>query len=182
MKSKSKFLIYVIVIIIIGFIIYFIKFESNKKNEKIQNTDLNHDITNTEITNNYEDNGIIDNSENTSLSQNNENNTSNNVKDENNSQNEIVSTFSPSGFAGSSLNVVRYYVNGDVYVVTYNGEGTNDSDIVKNVLIAQNVDSVRNVTADDIEKDNSIEEGSIIIGGKDLKIVNRDYDWIIFEN
>lgn len=178
MKSKSKFLIYVIVIIIVGFLLYFFKFKSNKKNI-INNANLNQAITNTEISGNNE---IIDNSESTSFNQNNENTASSNGNDENNSQNEIVLTFSPSGFAGSSLNVVRYYVNGDVYVVTYNGEGTNDSDIVKNVLIAQNVDSVRNVTADDIEKDNSIEEGSIIISGKDLKIVNKDYDWIIFEN
>ena len=83
---------------------------------------------------------------------------------------------SPSGWAGSSMQEVRLYSNGDVYHIYYNGEGTTDEYIIEKDLIAKN--------AEDIQEKITEEQGfeGIIVKGKNTKIIKNEETWIIFEN
>ena len=104
----------------------------------------------------------IDESE---INDNDENNNETNDKDKENKEVEL----SPSGFSGSSLYKVKYYTNGDVYLII--NDGDKDS---KKTLIAEN--------STGIESDGEGEEfKSIVIKGKDVEIKNKKYDWITFE-
>ena len=104
-------------------------------------------------------------------------NVSNNTTTQNKSEetikdtNKIVKTAKPWGFAGSSLQEVRLYENGDAYNITYNGEGFEEKNIIHKDLIAKNVD--------DIES-NEETDGNVILKGKNIEEINS-YGWIVFK-
>ena len=88
----------------------------------------------------------------------------------------IVKKLSPSGWAGSSMQEIRLYDNGDVYHVTYNGDGNTEANIISFDLIAKNVDSIE-------EKVNGQVFEGIVIKGKNVNKVRKNVEsWIVFEN
>ena len=195
MKSKFKILICIIIVILIGVAIYFYKFKTTKNEEN--NVTKNYSQINEEIAN-ESDNDEKSSNTNNELNINNELNTNNgsksnivsktdnntstsndlNIKDNNV---RVVKSVSPSGFAGSSLYVVRLYSDGSVYLITYNGEGFDDSNIASNKLVATNAEDINNVTYDDYDKDNSLDVGAVVIKGSNLNTIVKDYGWIIFK-
>ena len=87
----------------------------------------------------------------------------------------IVKKLSPSGWAGSSMQEIRLYSNGEVYHVVYSGAGTTDNDIVSSELIAKNADTIE-------EKMAGQAVDAIIVKGKNLEQVGENNNlWIIFE-
>ena len=93
----------------------------------------------------------------------------------NNKTSKIVKKLSPSGWAGSSMQEVRLFDNGDVYYVTYNGEGKTEDNVIISELIAKNADTIE-------EKINGQAVEAIIVKGKNLNVVKNNESWIIFEN
>ena len=88
----------------------------------------------------------------------------------------VVNKLSPIGWAGSSMQEIRLYDNGEVYHVTYNGDGNTEANIISFDLIAKNVDSIE-------EKVNGQVFEGIVIKGKNVnKVRNNVESWIIFEN
>lgn len=93
-----------------------------------------------------------------------------------NGTSKIIKQLSPIGWAGSSMQEVRLYDNGDVYHIVYNGDGNTDDNISSFKLIARNADTIE-------EKMNGQEFESIIVKGKYLTKVTDDGQlWILFEN
>lgn len=89
---------------------------------------------------------------------------------------EIVNTLTASGWAGSSMNKIRLYSNGDAYHLTYNGNGETEDCIISRELLAKNVDSIEEKT----KKGQGFE--GIVLKGKNMKIVKENVDsWIIYE-
>ena len=84
----------------------------------------------------------------------------------------LSKSLTPTGFAGSSLNKIELYSNGDVYWVQYDGEGFSDENIVKNMLIATN--------ATDIEMFE--EEGINIIGNDVILLEELNLGWLNVNN
>ena len=88
---------------------------------------------------------------------------------------QIIKKLSPSGWAGSSMQEIRLYDNGDVYQVTYNGEGNTEQNIISSELIAKNADTIEEVMS------GQAVEG-ITIKGKNLEIVEPNVcQWISFK-
>ena len=88
----------------------------------------------------------------------------------------IVKKLSPIGWAGSSMQEIRLYDNGEVYHVTYNGDGNTEANIISFDLIAKNVESIE-------EKVNGQVFEGIVIKGKNVNKVRENVEsWIIFEN
>ena len=63
--------------------------------------------------------------------------TNNSVIELKKAQAKIIKQLSPSGWAGSSMQEVRLFDNGDVYYVTYNGEGNTEDNVIISELIAK---------------------------------------------
>ena len=159
----------------------------NKINDSeiAQKNETNEDETNENITkeNSANEEIIITNdnqneAENTSKAQNaipdNSNFKDKNIK--------LVKTASPSGFAGSSLHEVRLYSDGSVYLITYDGEGFNDSNIGSNELIATNAEDIQGIPyKEGYENSKNIEAGTVIIKGKNLNVIDDGYGWMRFE-
>lgn len=102
--------------------------------------------------------------------------------EEENDNAKIIKTASPSGFAGSSLHQVRLYSDGRVYLATYSGDGFDDSDVVEKELIATNAEDIEEITYEDYESNNTtLEPGTVIIKGKNLKVIDDGYGWILFK-
>lgn len=57
---------------------------------------------------------------------------------------DIVNTLSASGWAGSSMNKIRLYSNGDAYLLVYNGNGETEDCVVSRELLAKKVESIEN--------------------------------------
>ena len=74
----------------------------------------------------------------------------------------LAKSLTPTGFAGSSLNRIDLYSNGDVYWVQYDGAGLSDENIIKNDLIATGAIDIQML---DTEEINVIGEDVEIIGG-----------------
>ena len=92
-----------------------------------------------------------------------------------NKASKVVKKLSPSGWAGSSMQEVRLCENGNVYHVTYNGEGDNtEFNIISTELIATNADTIE-------EKINGQAVEAIIVKGKNLNVVKNNESWILFE-
>lgn len=87
-----------------------------------------------------------------------------------NSTNSLVKSLMPTGFAGSSLNRIDLYANGDIYWIQYDGEGIGEENIVKKVLVANN--------AKDIE---IFENEGINVVGDNVKIAATiNIGWLSF--
>ena len=110
-----------------------------------------------------------------------ENITNNTYITKTNANRKIIKTAKPSGFAGSSLHIVRLYSDGSVYLATYSDEVLDDSNIVENELIATNAEDIDEITYEEYEENNALEPGIVIIKGKNLNIINDGYGWISFE-
>ena len=67
---------------------------------------------------------------------------------------------------------VELYSNGEAYVVTYNGAGEEEKDVISRKLIAKNVKAIKQ------SEDKRTYGGIVIIGGEKLEC---NYGWIIFE-
>ncbi len=82
----------------------------------------------------------------------------------------LKKVLTPTGFAGSSLNRIELYKNGDVYWIQYDGAGVDYENIVKNILVVTN--------AQDIEM---FEDEGINIIGEELKIIeDTQISWLKF--
>ena len=84
-----------------------------------------------------------------------------------NSQNNIITQLSPSGFAGSSLNIVELNSNKEVYLTILTDAGDRNN-IASKELIAKNVNSISKTA-----------EGDIVVKGGDK--VKSTPNWIHFE-
>ena len=73
---------------------------------------------------------------------------------------------------GSSLYRVVLYSNGEVYVVTFDGNGYEDKNITSQELIAKNVTAIK-------ESENEENYGEVIVEGGEK--VNTDFGWINFK-
>ena len=91
----------------------------------------------------------------------------------------MVKSASPSGFAGSSLHVIRLYSDGSVYLITYDGDGFDESNIGSKELIATNVEDIYEIPYD--ENNNSADVGSVVVKGSNLNVIDNGYGWIIFQ-
>lgn len=144
------------------------------------NETLNNELQNNNSQNNIKDNinlenEINTNTENLTSDLEKVNNTTNNSSNENNSVSNqkdatIIKQLSPSGFMGSSLYKVNLYSNGEVYVITYDGNGYEDTNIVSKDMIAKNANS--------IEKADEENEGGITVNGGEK--INENFIWIFF--
>ena len=93
-----------------------------------------------------------------------------------NGTSKIIKQLSPSGWAGSSMQEVRLYDNGDVYHVVYNGDGNTEENVISFKLIARNADTIE-------EQMNGQAVETIIVKGKNLTKISDDGQlWIVFEN
>lgn len=88
----------------------------------------------------------------------------------NNDESTLVKVLTPTGFAGSSLNRIALYQNGDVYWIQYDGQGIGEENILHKILVASN--------AKDIEM---FEEEGINVVGDDVKIASTvNVTWLSF--
>ena len=82
----------------------------------------------------------------------------------------LAKSLTPTGFAGSSLNRIDLYSNGDVYWVQYDGEGLVDENIIKNDLIATGAIDIQMLDTEEIN-----------VVGEDVEIVDEiEISWIHF--
>lgn len=99
--------------------------------------------------------------------------------------NRVVKRLSPSGWAGSSMQEIRLYENGDVYHVVYDGAGETEENVIRMELIAKNAEGIEEKLSEyaiNGVEGNHVVEG-IIIKGKNLnRIMQNNESWIIFEN
>ncbi len=79
----------------------------------------------------------------------------------------VVDTVSPTGFAGSSLNQIKLFSNGDTYWIQYDGAGFEEENIIKNELVAKNAEDV---TAD--------EETVLVTGVNIEKVLEETVPWL----
>ena len=130
--------------------------------ETSKETNLNVEETSTETKNNE-------------TQEYNQNTDEKNKTERSNNNSSIKTQLSPSGFMGSSLLRVIIYSNGDVFVLKYDGEGYEDSNIVQKELIATNAESIyTNGTGEDFE--------SIVVkGNSNMEIKINNYSWIEFK-
>lgn len=89
---------------------------------------------------------------------------------------QVISSESPLGFSGASMNKLELYSNGEVYLIKYNGEGYEDNNIIERVIIAKNISSM-NV----IKDENSEKFGAIVLNGRNIEKINQKYQWIIYD-
>lgn len=188
MKDRVKFLICILIVIILGIAIYFYKFETIKNEEKnIANNKQIIEENNEKAANeeDYDENNLNTDNENNTISPNGDNKNNNSLTSNDSNLNDsnihLVKTTSPSGFAGSSLQAIRLYSDGSVYLVTYDAEESDESNIGSNELIATNADDIYEISYDENNPDNSPDVGSVVIKGSNLNIINNGYGWIIFE-
>lgn len=170
MKKKIIFIIAIIIVVIILLEIGISK--NNNNNQTISNN------TQEETQNAIHDNETQNETE-TDLNKNeiHENITENNNTAEettegaNENDGKITKKVSPSGFMGSSLYNVYLYENGNTYVVTFDGDGYEEKNIVTKKLIAKNVKSIEMSDSDE-------DQGMVIVKGGET--VNEDFGWISF--
>ena len=185
MKDRVKFLICIIIVIILGAAIYFYKLEFIKNEEKNATNNSQIKVESNEETANegyYDKNALnTDNEElkNNTVSQTDNNTLTGNDSTTNDNTIHLVKSASPSGFAGSSLQAIRLYSDGSVYLITYDGDGFNDSNIGSKELIATNVEDIYEIPYD--ENNNSADVGSVVVKGSNLNAIDNGYGWIIFE-
>lgn len=82
-----------------------------------------------------------------------------------------TTTIHTSGFMGSSLYRVDLYSNGEVYAITFDGNGYEDSNIVSKNLVAKNVSSI------EMDESDEGQGGIVIIGGEKI---DENFGWISF--
>ena len=156
--NKKQIAVLIFIICILLAIIAVLKFYNKEKNEMADNT------SKTSTSENKNENKNIENTENTS-----ENVL---IKSSTNNKATITAEAKPSGFMGSSLYKVIMYSNGEVYVLTYDGNGYEDINITSKELIAKKATSVKR--AEDEEN-----YGMVVISADE--IIKNDIGWIEFK-
>ena len=73
----------------------------------------------------------------------------------------------PGGFAGAGMHEVQLYSNGEVYVIVFDGTGTESQNIASKTLVAKN--------ASDIQEN---EQGGVDVLGENAILQTQDYAWI----
>lgn len=121
-----------------------------KEDSKIDNTDLNE---------------IVEEEHNTNFDV--ENN-----KKQQEKKLEILNELMPSGFMGSSFYKVILYSNGDVHVITYDGNGYEKNNITSETLVAKNTTKIEKAV-------NEENYGMIIVYSKN--IIDNSIGWILFK-
>lgn len=171
MKKKVVIIIIAVIIIALGVFEYKeLKTDVQAPNEVEQNLIEEQNKIDENIAQDSQENVQVATNEYDNIS---ENNISNEVSNNNISkETTITKTLAPSGFAGSSLLKVVLYSDGNVYLIHYDGQEYEESNITKKELIAKNATSIR----EEIENE---EFSAIVVKSKD--IVCRDYNWITFE-
>jgi hypothetical protein len=89
---------------------------------------------------------------------------------------QVISSESPLGFSGASMNKLELYSNGDAYLIKYDGNGYESDNIIEKNIVARNVSSI-DVNIDE----NSENFGAIILYGDKLEVIESKYSWIIFK-
>ena len=181
LKMKKKIVLVLIIIIALIFIgdIYISKNkqETDQKTETTNNVEENISLEdtnqvepeNTTNTTNQEEQNKISNN-----NQNNQNKQSEQVVTEKKVENEdlkIEKQVAPRGFMGSSAYKVNLYSNGDVYIITYDGNGYEDNNIISKDIIAKKAQDIE--VAEDEEQ-----EGAVIVKGGE--VINNKFGWISF--
>ena len=164
MKDIKKKIIFIVILVVL-FLIIFEIYNIVNKNEITNNDNEN-------ISENIQEDRVDSNEQRMESNMNSatiENNS--NVNSNNNTDKTEITHVSPSGFMGSSLYRVVLYSNGEVYVVTFDGNGYEDENITSQDLIAKNVTSIK-------EAENEENYGEVIVEGGEK--VNSDFGWIIF--
>ena len=170
MKKKIIFIIAIIIVVIILLEIGISKNNnnnqtiSNNTQEETQNAisdNENQNETGTDLNKNEIQENITENT----------NTIEETTEEVNENDEKITKKVSPSGFMGASLYRVYLYDNGNTYVVTFDGEGYEEKNIVTKKLIAKNVKSIEMSDSDE-------DQGMVIVKGGEA--VNNDFGWISF--
>ena len=170
MKKKIIFIIAIIIVFIILLEIGISKNNNNQTianntQEEIQNATPNNEAQN-ETEADLNKNEIQEN-----ITENNNNTVEETTAEVNKDEGKIKKEVAPSGFMGASLYKVYLYANGNTYVVTFDGDGYEEKNIVTKKLIAKNVKSVEMSDSDE-------DQGMVIVKGGEA--VNNDFGWISF--
>ena len=170
MKKK---IIFIIAIIIVFIILLEIGISKNNNNQTIANNtqeETQNATPNNEAQNETEadlnKNEIQEN-----ITENNNNTVEETTEEVNKDEGKIKKEVAPSGFMGASLYKVYLYANGNTYVVTFDGDGYEEKNIVTKKLIAKNVKSIETSDSDE-------DQGMVIVKGGEA--VNEDFGWISF--
>lgn len=170
MKKKIIFIIAIIIVFIILLEIGIAKNNNNQTianntQEETQNATPNNETQNeTEADSNK--NEIQEN-----ITENNNNTVEETTEEVNKDEGKLKKEVAPSGFMGASLYKVYLYANGNTYVVTFDGEGYEEKNIVTKKLIAKNVKSIETSESDE-------DQGMVIVKGGET--INEDFGWISF--
>ena len=170
MKKKIIFIIAIIIVFIIVLEIGISKNNNNQTianntQEEIQNATHNNEAQN-ETEADLNKNEIQEN-----ITENNNNTVEETTEEVNKDEGKIKKEVAPSGFMGASLYKVYLYANGNTYVVTFDGDGYEEKNIVTKKLIAKNVKSIEMSDSDE-------DQGMVIVKGGEA--VNEDFGWISF--
>ena len=170
MKKKIIFIIAIIIVFIILLEIGISKNNNNQTianntQEEIQNATPNNEAQN-ETEADLNKNEIQEN-----ITENNNNTVEETTAEVNKDEGKIKKEVAPSGFMGASLYKVYLYANGNTYVVTFDGDGYEEKNIVTKKLIAKNVKSIEMSDSDE-------DQGMVIVKGGEA--VNNDFGWISF--
>ena len=170
MKKKIIFIIAIIIVFIIVLEIGISKNNNNQTianntQEEIQNATPNNEAQN-ETEADLNKNEIQEN-----IKENNNNTVEETTEEVNKDEGKIKKEVAPSGFMGASLYKVYLYANGNTYVVTFDGDGYEEKNIVTKKLIAKNVKSIETSDSDE-------DQGMVIVKGGEA--VNEDFGWISF--
>ena len=170
MKKKIIFIIAIIIVFIILLEIGISKNNNNQTianntQEEIQNATPNNEAQN-ETEADLNKNEIQEN-----ITENNNNTVEETTAEVNKDEGKIKKEVAPSGFMGASLYKVYLYANGNTYVVTFDGDGYEEKNIVTKKLIAKNVKSIDTSDSDE-------DQGMVIVKGGEA--VNEDFGWISF--
>lgn len=161
MKKKTICIIAIIIVVIV--LLEIKKTENNNKEN--QNTVNTQSV---EITNETQNelNNELNLNENQITKDNNIN------EEEQKNEEKISKKLAPSGFMGASLYKVYLYNNGDTYVITFDGDGYEEKNIVDKKLIAKNVEAIEISDSDE-------DQGMVIVKGGEK--INEDFGWIDFK-
>ena len=164
-----KKIIFIIAIIIVFIILLKIGISKDDNNQAIENN--TQEETQNATFNNEAQTETEDDLNKNEIQENITENNNNAVEETTEDDGEIKKEVSPSGFMGASLYKVYLYANGNTYVVTFDGDGYEEKNIVTKKLIAKNVKSIETSDSDE-------DQGMVIVKGGEA--VNEDFGWISF--
>ena len=170
MKKK---IIFIISIIIVFIIVLEIGISKNNNNQTIANNtqEETQNATHNNEAQNETEADLNKNEIQETITENHNNTVEETTEEVNKDEGKIKKEVAPSGFMGASLYKVYLYANGNTYVVTFDGDGYEEKNIVTKKLIAKNVKSIETSDSDE-------DQGMVIVKGGEA--VNEDFGWISF--